>query len=76
MAKAADIVVQYLESEGVEYVFGIPGGKNPDLLESLLHPKIKLVITRHGQSARFMAVTYGRLTGKTGVSLSTARPPP
>ncbi|AHL74371.1 acetolactate synthase [Stutzerimonas stutzeri] len=74
MAKAADVVVQCLENEGVEYVFGIPGEENLDLLESLRRSKIKLVLTRHEQSAGFMAATYGRLTGKTGVSLSTLGP--
>ncbi|WP_223509892.1 acetolactate synthase large subunit [Pseudomonas sp. BF-RE-29] len=75
MAKAADVVVQCLETEGVEYVFGIPGEENLDLLESLRRSKqIKLVLTRHEQSAGFMAATYGRLTGKTGVSLSTLGP--
>ncbi|HDS1733028.1 TPA: acetolactate synthase large subunit, partial [Pseudomonas putida] len=56
------------------YVFGIPGEENLDLLESLRKSKIKLVLTRHEQSAGFMAATYGRLTGKTGVSLSTLGP--
>ncbi|WP_430709569.1 thiamine pyrophosphate-binding protein, partial [Pseudomonas putida] len=51
MAKAADVVVQCLENEGVEYVFGIPGEENLDLLESLRKSKIKLVLTRHEQSA-------------------------
>lgn len=74
MAKASDIVVHCLESEGVEYVFGIPGEENLDLLESLRKSQIKLVLTRHEQSAGFMAATYGRLTGKTGVSLSTLGP--
>ncbi|MBJ2233150.1 acetolactate synthase large subunit [Pseudomonas simiae] len=75
MAKAADVVVQCLETEGVEYVFGIPGEENLDLLESLRRSKqIKLVLTRHEQSAGFMAATYGSLTGKTGVSLSTLGP--
>lgn len=74
MAKAADVVVQCLENEGVEYVFGIPGEENLDLLESLRRSHIKLVLTRHEQSAGFMAATYGRLTGKTGVSLSTLGP--
>ncbi|GHB04659.1 thiamine pyrophosphate-binding protein [Modicisalibacter luteus] len=63
MAKAADVVVQCLENEGVEYVFGIPGEENLDLLESLRRASIKLVLTRHEQSAGFIAVTYGRLTG-------------
>lgn len=74
MAKAADVVVQCLENEGVEYVFGIPGEENLDLLESLRHSDIELVLTRHEQSAGFMAATYGRLTGKTGVSLATLGP--
>ncbi|MFF7709350.1 acetolactate synthase large subunit [Pseudomonas sp. NPDC007930] len=75
MAKAADIVVQCLENEGVEYVFGIPGEENLDLLESLRKSRqIKLILTRHEQSAGFMAATYGRLTGKTGVCLSTLGP--
>jgi acetolactate synthase-1/2/3 large subunit len=74
MAKAADVVVQCLENEGVEYVFGIPGEENLDLLESLRRSNIRLVLTRHEQSAGFMAATYGRLTGKTGVSLATLGP--
>ena len=74
MAKASDIVVQCLESEGVEYVFGVPGEENLDLLESLRKSQIRLVLTRHEQSAGFMAATYGRLTGRAGVSLSTLGP--
>jgi len=74
MTKAADLVVHCLENEGVEYVFGIPGEENLDLLESLRQSNIKLVLTRHEQSAGFMAATYGRLTGRTGVSLSTLGP--
>ncbi|NJL72401.1 MAG: acetolactate synthase large subunit, partial [Candidatus Competibacteraceae bacterium] len=55
-------------------MFGIPGEENLDLLESLRHSTIKLVITRHEQAAGFMAATYGRLTGKPGVCLSTLGP--
>lgn len=72
--KASDLFVKALENEGVEYIFGIPGEENLDLLESLRESKIKLVITRHEQAAGFMAATYGRLTGKTGVCLSTLGP--
>ncbi|MCY1402093.1 Acetolactate synthase, catabolic [compost metagenome] len=74
MLKASDVVVQCLENEGVKFVFGIPGEENLDLLESLRRSNIRLVLTRHEQSAGFMAATYGRLTGKTGVSLSTLGP--
>lgn len=73
--KASDLFVQALEAEGVEYIFGIPGEENLDMLESLRHSqKIKLILTRHEQAAGFMAATYGRLTGKTGVCLSTLGP--
>ncbi|WP_369070869.1 acetolactate synthase large subunit [Burkholderia gladioli] len=72
--KASDLFVKALEAEGVEYVFGIPGEENLDLLESIRHSRIKLVLTRHEQAAGFMAATYGRLTGKAGVCLSTLGP--
>ena len=73
--KASDLFVRALEAEGVEYVFAIPGEENLDLLESLRGSKqIRLVITRHEQAAGFMAATYGRLTGNSGVCLSTLGP--
>jgi len=72
--KASDLFVKALEAEGVEYVFGIPGEENLDLLESLRHSSIQLILTRHEQGAGFMAATYGRLTGKVGVCLSTLGP--
>lgn len=72
--KASDLMVEALEREGVEYIFGIPGEENLDLLESLRNSKIKLVITRHEQGAGFMAATVGRLTGKLGVCLATLGP--
>jgi acetolactate synthase-1/2/3 large subunit len=72
--KASDLFIKALESEGVEYVFGIPGEENLDFLDSLSRSKIKLILTRHEQAAGFMAATYGRLTGKAGVCLSTLGP--
>jgi len=62
------------ENEQVEYIFGIPGEENLDLLDSLKNSSIKLILTRHEQAAGFMAATYGRLTGKPGVCLSTLGP--
>ena len=62
---ASDLFIKALENEGVEYIFGIPGEENLDLLEALRKSdKIKLILTRHEQGAGFMAATYGRLTGK------------
>jgi acetolactate synthase-1/2/3 large subunit len=72
--KGSDVFVRALENEGVEYVFGVPGEENLDLLESLRTSSIRLVVTRHEQVAGFMAATYGRLTGKSGVCLSTLGP--
>lgn len=72
--KASDLFVRALEAEGVEYIFGIPGEENLDLLDSLSRSSIQLVLTRHEQVAGFMAATYGRLTGKAGVCLATLGP--
>ena len=72
--KASDLFVKALENEGVEYIFGIPGEENLDLLDSLRESSIELILTRHEQGAGFMAATYGRLTGKAGVCLSTLGP--
>ncbi|MDZ4348130.1 MAG: acetolactate synthase large subunit [Xanthomonadaceae bacterium] len=72
--KASDLFISALEAENVEYIFGIPGEENLDLLESLRHSDIKLILTRHEQAAGFMAATYGRLTGKAGVCLATLGP--
>jgi acetolactate synthase-1/2/3 large subunit len=72
--KASDLLVECLETEGVEYIFGVPGEENLDFLESLSRSSIRLVLTRHEQGAGFMAATYGRHTGKTGVFLATLGP--
>ncbi len=72
--KASDIFVAALEQEGVEFVFGIPGEENLDILDSLSRSSIRLILTRHEQAAGFMAATYGRLTGKAGVCLATLGP--
>ena len=73
--KTSDLFVRALEHEGVEFLFGIPGEENLDLLESLRgSEQIQLILNRHEQAAGFMAATYGRLTGKTGVCLATLGP--
>jgi len=72
--KASDLFVKCLENENVEYIFGIPGEENLDVMDSLLSSQIKFILTRHEQGAAFMADVYGRLTGKAGVCLSTLGP--
>src|SRR6201988_4067654 len=74
MVKGSDLLVAALENEGVERVFGVPGEENLDVVESLRKSSIKLIVTRHEQPAAFMAATYGRLTGKPGVCLTTLGP--
>ncbi len=72
--KAAELLVKCLENEGVEYIFGIPGEENIDIMDALLDSRIKFVTTRHEQGAAFMADVYGRLTGRAGVCLATLGP--
>jgi acetolactate synthase-1/2/3 large subunit len=74
MDKGSDLLVAALENEGVERIFGIPGEENLAVVEAMRNSKIELVLTRHEQAAAFMAATYGRLTGKPGVCLSTLGP--
>jgi acetolactate synthase-1/2/3 large subunit len=74
MVKGSDLLVAALENEGVDRIFALPGEENLDVLESLRHSRIELVLTRHEQAAAFMAATQGRLTGRPGVCLSTLGP--
>jgi acetolactate synthase-1/2/3 large subunit len=73
--KASDLLVQCLETEGIEYIFGVPGEENADFMMSLeKSTKIKFILTRHEQGAAFMAEIYGRLTGNPAGCLGTLGP--
>ena len=72
--KAAELFIKCLENEGVEFIFGIPGEENIEIMDALLGSSITFITTRHEQGAAFMADVYGRLTGKAGVCLSTLGP--
>ena len=74
MTKGSDLLVAALENEGVDRIFGVPGEENLDVVEALRASSIELVLTRHEQAAAFMAATYGRLTGRPGVCISTLGP--
>src|SRR5260370_35421120 len=74
--KGADLLVTALENEGVQYIFGVPGEENLDVVEALRRSSIRLVVTRHEQAAAFMAATHGRLTGRAGGCLSSLGPGP
>ena len=71
---AAELFVRCLENEDVDYIFGIPGEENIDMMDTLLDSTIRFITTRHEQGAAFMADVYGRLTGRAGVCLSTLGP--
>lgn len=70
----AEFVVSCLESEGVEYMFGIPGEENIRLVDATAGSKVRFILTRHEQAAAFMADIYGRLTGRAGVCTATLGP--
>jgi len=72
--KAAELFVRCLENEGTEYVFGLPGEENLDVMDALLDSSIQFVLVRHEQGAAFMADVYGRLTGRAGVCMATLGP--
>ena len=72
--KAADLMVQALQAEGVERIFAVPGEENLDLIEAIRTSGIELIPCRHEQAAGFMAATWGRLTGNAGVCLATLGP--
>ncbi|MDC3424467.1 acetolactate synthase large subunit [Aquibacillus sp. 3ASR75-11] len=72
--RVAELLIKCLEQEGVEYIFGVPGEENLDVMDALLGSSIEFVVTHHETSAAFMAGTYGRLTGKPGVCLATLGP--
>jgi len=71
----AEIVVRCLQEEGVEYVFGYPGGAVLYLYDELFKQnKVKHVLVRHEQGAAHAADGYARSTGKVGVALVTSGP--
>ncbi len=72
--RAAELLIRCLENEGVEYIFGIPGEENLDVMDALLDSKIRFITVRHEQGAAFMADVYGRLTGRPGVCMATLGP--
>jgi acetolactate synthase I/II/III large subunit len=72
--KAAELFVKCLEQKGVEYIFGVPGEENIDLLGAIDKSDIQFIICRHETGAAFIAGMMGKLTGKPGVCLSTLGP--
>ena len=74
MLKGADIVLQCLRAEGVDLVFGYPGGAIMPLYDALDGSGVRHILTRHEQGAVFAAEGYARVTGKVGVAMATSGP--
>ena len=73
--KGAEILVECLEREGIEIVWGIPGGQAIPLFDALYDSKkIKLILTKHEQGAAHMADGFARATGRPGVCIATSGP--
>src|SRR5689334_25409120 len=70
----AEKLIQCLEREGVEYVFGLSGGAAIPIFDALVDTHIKLILVRHEQGATHMADGYARATGRPGVVLVTSGP--
>ena len=73
--KGAEIIMECLRKEGVEIIFGYPGGANLPMYDALKnYPDIKHVLVRHEQAAAHAADAYARVSGKTGVCWATSGP--
>ena len=70
----AEKLIQCLEREGVEYIFGLSGGAAIPIFDALVDSSIKLILVRHEQGATHMADGYARATGRPGVVLVTSGP--
>jgi acetolactate synthase-1/2/3 large subunit len=71
----AEIIMECLRKEGVEIIFGYPGGANLPMYDALKkYPDIKHVLVRHEQSAAHAADAYARVSGKAGVAWATSGP--
>src|SRR2546430_16062154 len=71
----AEIILRALEREGVDIIFGYPGGANLPIYQQLpKHPRLRHVLVRHEQGAAHMADGYARACGRPGVVLVTSGP--
>src|SRR6476661_8563764 len=74
MLRGADILLRCLRAEGVDLVFGYPGGAIMPLYDALDGSGVRHILTRHEQGAVFAAEGYARSTGKVGVAIATSGP--
>ena len=74
LKKGSEIIVEVLQEEGVDVLFGFPGGAVIPLYDALYHCPIRHILTRHEQGAAHAADGYARATGKVGVCFATSGP--
>ncbi|MGF1462701.1 MAG: acetolactate synthase 2 catalytic subunit [Maricaulaceae bacterium] len=72
--RGADLVVAALEAQGVDTVFGYPGGAIMPVYDALAHSSLRHILTRHEQGAAIAAEGYARSSGRVGVCLATSGP--
>lgn len=72
--RGADIVIESLVREGVDVIFGYPGGASMELHQALTRSKIRNVLCRHEQGEIFAAEGYAKASGKVGVCMATSGP--
>ena len=72
--KGAQFLVKALEHEGVEVIFGYPGGAIMPVYDALIDSRIRHVLVRHEQAAALAADGYSRASGKVGVCMATSGP--
>lgn len=72
--KGSEILIKALEAEGVDTIFGYPGGAIMPVYDALYDSQLKHILVRHEQAAALAADAYARVTGKVGVCLSTSGP--
>ncbi len=74
LKSGAELLVEQLKAEGVEYIFGLPGGATIPIFDALHSSELQFVLVRHEQGATHMADGYARATGRTGIVLATSGP--
>ncbi len=74
LMKGSEIIVEVLREEGVDVLFGFPGGSVIPLYDALYDCSIRHILTRHEQGAAHAADGYARATGKVGVCIATSGP--
>ncbi|MCZ6633657.1 MAG: thiamine pyrophosphate-binding protein, partial [bacterium] len=72
--RGCDILVQSLVKEGVDLVFGYPGGASMEIHQALTRSDIRCVLCRHEQGEIFAAEGYAKASGKVGVCIATSGP--